>query len=95
MADMENNPQETKEVKETAAKEQKTAPKNKKPSIGKRIGSFFRGMKSELKKIVWFSREQTFRSSVVVIVSIVIFSLFISALDYGFSQGLRWLGGLF
>ena len=93
MADLENK--ETKDVAAKETKPQKKEKKAQKPSLLKRIGGFFRSIKSELGKVVWFSREQTFRSSVVVILSILIFSLFIGALDYGFSQGLRWLGGLF
>lgn len=71
----------------------KLAPK-KKPKIPlkERVSKALREYKSELKKIVWFNREQTFKSSIIVIISIVIVSAFIGGLDYIFSTALIWLG---
>ena len=65
-----------------------------KVSIFKKIGKFFRECRSELKKIVWYNREQTFRSSVLVIVCIIIVGVVVAALDFAFSRGLIWLGNL-
>ena len=47
-----------------------------------------------MKKIVWYSKEQTFRSSVIVIVSILVLSVLVSGLDFAFSHLLLWLGEL-
>lgn len=55
----------------------------KKPS---KIGKFFKDLKSEFKKIVWPSWDQTKRSSIVVIVSIIIAGVAIFLLDLGFSE---------
>lgn len=90
MGDMEKNPRETKEAEKKASKKA-----SGKPSFGKRVGSYFRGLKSELGKIVWFSREQTFRSSVLVLVLLVVCGLCIGALDFGFHKGLTALANLF
>jgi len=47
-----------------------------------------------MKKIVWYSKKDTIRSTVLVLVAIVVFSVVISALDYAFSSGLLALGRL-
>lgn len=84
------------EADTTAAKsdEKKASPKKNKPSFKDRIAKAFREFRAEMKKIIWYSREQTFKSTVVVIVSIVIASAFTGCLDFLFSQGIRWLGSL-
>ncbi len=75
--------------------ENKPEQKNKnKVKLTERIGKMLREYKSEIKKVVWYGREQTFRSSVIVIVSIVVVSIFISSMDYLFSTLLMWLGSL-
>ncbi len=60
----------------------------------KSIGKFFKDCKSEMKKIVWFSRKQTIRSTILVIVVLVVCSAIICTLDFGFSNGLVALGKL-
>ena len=68
--------------------------KSDKPSFFKRIGKFFRDYKSELKKIVWFSKEETLRSTLLVIIVLVVCSAVISGLDFGFSHLVNWLASL-
>lgn len=51
-----------------------------------KITKFFKDYKSEFKKIVWPSKEDTLRMSVVVIVAIVVASVAIFLLDLGFSN---------
>lgn len=72
----------------------KPAKKKDKPSLGQRISKGFREYKSEMKKIVWFGREQTFRSSVVVLIAIIICGICIGGTDLLFTQFIRWLGSL-
>ena len=55
---------------------------------------FFRGYKSELKKIVWCPADQLRKSSIVVIAGIVICAVVIALLDMGFSKGLLGLSSL-
>lgn len=77
------------------ADSKKLAPKKKpKVTFKERIMKALREYRSELKKIVWYNREQTFKSSVIVIISVVIVSAFIGGLDYVFSTTLMWLGKL-
>ena len=56
---------------------------------------FFRGYKSELKKIVWCPADQLRKSSVVVILGIVICAVVLALLDMGFSNGIMGLNSLF
>ena len=46
-----------------------------------RSGKFFRDTKSEIKKIVWPTRDTVFRNSGVVIATIIIIGLFVFGLD--------------
>lgn len=82
------------EVVKADKKADKKAEKAKKPSLISRIGKSLREYKSEMKKIVWYSREQTVHSSIVVIVCIVFNGAVIAALDFGFSHLLSWIAAL-
>lgn len=53
----------------------------KKENIFKRIGKWFRGMKSELKKVVWPSASQLFNNTLVVIVCAIVVALIVWAFD--------------
>lgn len=47
-----------------------------------------------MKKVVWYSRKQTIRSTGLVIVCLVVVSAVISLLDLGLSNLILWLGSL-
>lgn len=70
------------------------AEKTKKPSLWARIKQFFKDFKSETKKITWFGREQTLKSTVVVLVVVIAFAVVIGLLDYLFGTGISKLGGI-
>ena len=59
-----------------------------------KITKFFKDYKSEFKKIVWPSKKDTLRMSVVVIVAIVVASVAIFLLDLRFSNAFAALGNL-
>lgn len=96
MADTEKNVEaEVKEVKETAAKdEKKKAPKSSKPGLGSKIAKFFKDYKSEMHKVVWYSKKQTIKSTGLVLVCLVVVSAAISLLDLGLSNLVMWIGSL-
>ena len=48
---------------------------------GKRLSRWFREMKSELKKVVWPSKEDTKTNTVVVLVTVAIAAVVMIALD--------------
>ena len=85
--------EDTKVVKDEAkVKEQKASKPAKKKG---KIKKAWREFKAEFKKIVWSSKRSTFNNTVLVIVSMIIVSVVIGLLDFGFSQLLTWLGTLF
>ena len=59
-----------------------------------RIGKFFRDTVSEMKKVVWYGKNQTLKSTGLVIVCLVVVSAVISLLDLGLSNLILWLGSL-
>ena len=87
------------EIEKTEAKVQekkaaKKPAKDKKPSLFARIGQFFREYKAELKKVTWCSREDTFKNTVVVGVSVIVVGIVIGVLDVIFTEGISVLGNL-
>ena len=48
-----------------------------------------------MKKIVWFSWKDTRKSSIVVIVAVIIIALVIGVLDFAFNNGIKLLYNLF
>lgn len=70
--------------------------KNPKPSIGTRLVGYLRGVRVELKRVVWPSRQEVINSSVVVIVTLIFFAVFAFIIDSGASAAvvaLAELGG--
>lgn len=59
-----------------------------------KVSKFFKDYKSEFKKIVWPSKEDTLRMSAVVVAAIVVASVAIFLLDLGFSNTFAALGNL-
>ena len=88
------------EVTETAPATKNVPNKlaEKKPGFFKRslerIKKFWKSYKSELKKITWYSRKQTFTSTLLVLVCMGVSAVFIGLLDLGFSKGIEGLGML-
>ena len=101
MADNEKKVAETAQASVAEKKTDAPAPKaEKKPKKDKvkfteRVGKFWRDYKSEFKKIVWPSKDETLKMSILVIVAIVIASIGIFLLDTGFSAAFSALGKLF
>jgi preprotein translocase SecE subunit len=84
------------EKKAPVAEEKKASkPAKEKVPFGERMSHFFRGYKSELKKIVWSPWNQVRKNSLVVFAVVVVCAAIICALDYAFSQGVIALGQLF
>ncbi len=68
---------------------QKPAEKN--PGIFARIRKYFRDTKSEVKKVVWPTRQQIVNNTGVVIACIIVVGAFIGVLDAVFTFGLQTL----
>lgn len=80
-------------------KSDKKSKEEKKPGFFKRFGSllkrFWKTMKSELKKVTWFTRKQTYNSTLLVLLIMAAAAIVIGLLDLGFSHGLEALANLF
>ena len=80
-------------------KSAKKSKEEKKPGIFVRIGrslkKFWKSMKSELNRVTWISRKQTFTSTLLVLVCMAISMVVIGLLDVGLSVGLEAIANLF
>lgn len=79
---------------EKAKKAEKPAKKAKsgKPGFFKRIGNFFKEYKSEMKKVVWYPRQEVVRDTGIVVASLTAAGILIGVLDLVFTQIILWLG---
>ena len=57
----------------------------KKEGITKRIGRFFREVRSEMRKVIWPNRKELVNYTGVVVASVVVVSIIIWVLDTFFS----------
>ena len=57
----------------------------------KRIGNWFKGLKSEFKKITWASRETTFKNFGIVLTIVIISAVVISVVDIGLGTFFNFL----
>ncbi len=90
---------EEKAAKKAAIKAAKEAKKNAakgKEKLGffARIAKFFRDYKSEFKKLVWPTRQQLFKNSAVVLVSVIVCGAALALLDFGLNKGVQGLYNL-
>ena len=65
-----------------------------KPGFFKRVGKWFREMKSELKKVVWTSKTEVWKSFQLVIATVVAVSVAIAVIDYVSSLVINTIAGL-
>ena len=52
---------------------------------------FVRQVRQEMQKITWPEKKDTFISSAIVIILVILFSLFFLVTDQIWSRGLRWI----
>ena len=52
---------------------------------------FVRQVRQEILKVIWPERKDTFISSAIVILLVVLFSLFFMLTDQIWSKGLQWI----
>ncbi len=65
-----------------------------KPGFFARLGNYFRDVRSEMKRVVWPSRPEVINSSVVVIVTLIFFALFIALTDLVVQRIITALGSI-
>lgn len=66
-----------------------------KKKVTERIASWFRGMKSELKKVVWPTRKQVINNSFVVLAALVASGIVVWAFDWLASSLINLLINIF
>ncbi len=80
-----------------AENEKKNVPaatKADKPSLWKRISSWFKSVRSECKKVTWAGWKSVRSNSIIVIICVLIISVVIGILDYSFSGAINALAKL-
>ena len=55
------------------------------------IATWFREMKSELKKVVWPSASQVYKNTCIVLIVCAIFAILTFAMDFIFTEGVQLL----
>jgi preprotein translocase subunit SecE len=65
----------------------------RRPSIS-RIRTYFGEVIAELKKVVWPTREETKRLTILVIIVAGAIGIFLGVADYGFTRLMEWITGL-
>ncbi|MCD8390350.1 MAG: preprotein translocase subunit SecE [Firmicutes bacterium] len=66
----------------------------KKPGLMTKITRFFKDTKAELKKVTWPTKEQLIHNTGIVLAFIIIFTIILSLLDFGFQELFAWFTGL-
>ena len=64
----------------TRVKEERTPPRQ-----------FIREVRAELRKVAWPSKEEVKNYSIIVLATVVVFTAFVSSLDFGFGKLALWL----
>lgn len=59
-----------------------------------KIGTFFKEVRSETKKISWPSRKETIVSMIAVFVMVIVSSLFLFVSDQVIAAAVNWIMGL-
>lgn len=70
------------------------AEKQKKPGFFARLGNFFKGLKSEFKKITWANVKTTTKNFGIVLVVLIIFAVVVGLFDWGLTELLKLLGSI-
>ena len=78
-------------IKSEKAAEKKSKKKKEKKHV---IANFFKDFKSELKKITWYSRNDTIRDSVFVAIVLVLLATVVGLIDTGLNGLMTMLGNI-
>ena len=93
-----NNSAESKEVAPKKAEVKATKSQDDKPNVfvrfGKWISKFLKDTKGELKKVVWTSKTEVWKSFQLVIASVVAVSVAVAVIDYVSSLVINTIAGL-
>ena len=82
--------QEVKAIKEERKKRRAASKKRPRTSIAE----YFRGIRTEMKKVVWPTRKELVSFTTVVIIACTFFALLFAAVDTAFLSGLKAFLGI-
>jgi len=57
----------------------------------KQLGSFFADVRNEMRKVTFPGRKEVQATTVVVIVTVIIFGIYFFLIDYVFNSGVQWV----
>ncbi len=86
------------EIKKNSAEEapqksaEKKVKKDKKPGLFKRMGTFFKEYRSEMKKITWYPKNRVIHDTGIVVAALAIAGLVIGLLDLLFTKLMLLVG---
>ncbi len=84
-----------KKAKKSAKSADKKADKKKSgKNPFKAIGSFFKSVRSEGRKVVWPKAAEVWKNTLVVLVVILILGVIIYAIDFGLTEGMKGIKNL-
>ncbi|MDE7158973.1 MAG: preprotein translocase subunit SecE [Clostridiales bacterium] len=80
--------------KEAVDKKAKKQDKNKKPNVFVRMGRKLKETFSELKRVTWPTFGKALKATGVVIVIVLIFTIVVTGVNYGFTELLKLITDL-
>ena len=64
---------------------------DERPGLPARTGEYLREVRSELQKVAWPGRSEVTNYTIVVFIAVVLLTLFVFGLDYGFAKAMFYL----
>ncbi len=61
---------------------------------GRDIHGFFKSAQVEVRKVVWPTKKETWQTTLIVMLMVIIVALFLWFLDWMLGAGVKWLMGL-
>ena len=88
------NRQQKRLLKRQGALDERGAPTRapRQPAVRERVGpaQYLREVRDELRKVAWPTRPEVVRYSIIVTVTVVVYTAFIGGIDYGLSYLADW-----
>ena len=78
----------------TSTKKLAKEKKNKKPGFFARVKNYFASVRSEMKRVVWPTKQELINYTVAVCASLIVVGVVIAVLDAVIGQGLVFFSGL-
>jgi preprotein translocase subunit SecE len=67
----------------------------KEKNIWKRMTSFLRDVRGEMKRVTWPSKNDLYKTTIAVIVSSIVFGVYLFGVDFIFSRLIKQIMNLF